>query len=42
MDAQRPFYLGTPIKISDLRSGDPIYPTTVYFRELQQLRSAGY
>jgi filamentous hemagglutinin len=42
IDAQRPFYLGTPIKIGGLRSGDPIYPTTVYFRELQQLRAAGY
>jgi len=42
IDAEKPFYLGSPIKIGNLRSGDPIYPTTVYFRELQQLRAAGY
>jgi YD repeat-containing protein len=42
IDAQHPFYLGSPIKMSTLRSGDPIFPTTVYFRELQQLRAAGY
>jgi len=42
VDAQQPFYLGSPIKIGNLRSGNPIYPTTVYFRKLQQLRAAGH
>jgi LysM repeat protein len=42
VDAQKPFYLGSDISIGNLRSGNPIFPKTVYFRELQQLRGAGY
>ena len=41
IDSGKPFYLGTPIK-GNLRSGNPQFPTTVYFRELKQLRDAGY
>ncbi|MFD2312539.1 RHS repeat-associated core domain-containing protein, partial [Microbulbifer halophilus] len=45
IDANKPFYLGSDPTISNLRSrpyphGD--YPTTVTFRELKQLRAAGY
>lgn len=42
IDARKPFYLGSDISIRNLRSSNPTYPTTVFFRELQQLRSAGY
>jgi hypothetical protein len=42
IDAQKPFYLGSNISISNLRSGNPIHPKTVFFRELEQLRAAGY
>ena len=42
IDARRSFYLGSEVNIRNLRSGDPLYPRTIYMRELQQLRSAGY
>jgi phage-related tail fiber protein len=42
IDARQPFYLGSPITIGNLRSGNATFPTTVYFRELTQLRDAGY
>jgi hypothetical protein len=45
VDGGKPFYLGSNPTISNLRT-QPYphspYPTTVTFRELQQLRSAGY
>jgi hypothetical protein len=42
IDSGKPFYLGSPINMGNLRSGNPTYPTTVFFRELKQLRDAGY
>ncbi|MEX1827162.1 hemagglutinin repeat-containing protein [Luteibacter sp. CQ10] len=42
IDSGKTFYLGTGISIGNLRSGNIEYPTTVYFRELLQLRDAGY
>lgn len=42
IDARKPFYLGSDIKFKNLRSGESDYPTTIFFRELKQLRSAGY
>jgi hypothetical protein len=42
IDAGRPFYLGSNVEIGNLRSNNPTYPTTVFFRELRQLRDAGY
>lgn len=42
IDANKPFYLGSEISFKTLRSGDPIYPKTIFFRELSQLRDAGY
>lgn len=42
IDAGKPFYLGSNISFKNLRSGDPVYPKTVFFRELSQLRDAGY
>ncbi|MGI4792751.1 MAG: RHS repeat-associated core domain-containing protein, partial [Janthinobacterium lividum] len=43
IDANKPFYLGSNTSIGNLRSpaGSP-YPTTVFMRELKQLREAGY
>ncbi|WMT01169.1 hypothetical protein RDV84_14305 [Lysobacter yananisis] len=42
IDASRKFYLASPIRFNTLRSGDPLYPTTVFMRELKMLRGAGY
>ena len=43
IDANKPFYLGSNVSISNLRSRvNPMYPTTVFFRELTQLRGANY
>jgi hypothetical protein len=42
IDAGKPFYLGSNITPGNLRSGNPTYPYTVFFRELKQLRDAGY
>lgn len=42
IDAGKPFYLGSNISPNNLRSGNPTYPFTVFFRELKQLRDAGY
>jgi hypothetical protein len=42
IDGGKPFYLGSNISISNLRSGSPIFPKTVFFRELEQLREANY
>ncbi len=42
IDANKPFYLGSNISIGNLRSDDPRFPTTVFMRELKQLREAGY
>ena len=42
INAGKPFYLGSNISISNLRSGNPLYPTTILFRELKQLRDANY
>ena len=42
IDAGKPFYLGSNISIGNLRSGDALFPTTVFFRELKQLRGAEY
>lgn len=42
IDAKKPFYLGSNPTINNLRSGNPLYPKTVFMRELQQLKAAGY
>jgi len=42
IDANKPFYLGSNPTIANLRSADAQYPTTVFMRELQQLKAAGY
>lgn len=42
INARKPFYLGSEISFKNLRSGDPVFPKTVFFRELSQLRDAGY
>jgi hypothetical protein len=42
IDAGKPFYLGSNISIGNLRSGDRQFPTTIFFRELRQLRDAAY
>jgi hypothetical protein len=42
IDGGKPFYLGSNISIGNLRSGNPMYPKTVFFRELEQLKAAGY
>lgn len=42
IDAKKPFYLGSNPTMKNLRSNNPQYPTTVFFRELKQLRAAGY
>lgn len=42
IDANKPFYLGSNISFKNLRSGNPVYPKTVFFRELSQLRDAGF
>ena len=43
IDARRSFYLGSPIRFNTLRPVDrSLHPTTVYYRELRQLREAGY
>jgi hypothetical protein len=31
IDANKPFYLGSNPSLSNFRSGDPVYPTTVFF-----------
>ena len=42
IDAKKKFYLGSDPTIKNLRTDNPKYPTTVFFRELKQLRDAGY
>ncbi|MDE1465723.1 hypothetical protein [Spartinivicinus poritis] len=42
IDARKKFYLGSNIDFKNLRTDNPKYPTTVFFRELKQLRDAGY
>ncbi len=42
IDADKTFYLGSNVTIGNLRSGNPMYPKTVFFREVSQLRDAGY
>ncbi|WP_211474738.1 beta strand repeat-containing protein [Collimonas humicola] len=42
IDGGKSFYLGSNISINNLRSGNSLFPKTVFFRELQQLRDAGY
>ena len=46
IDAGKPFYLGSNINISNLRNSNPqtklLYPSTVFMREIKQLRAAGY
>lgn len=42
IDGDKSFYLGSNISINNLRSGNSLFPKTVFFRELQQLRDAGY
>ena len=45
IDAKKHFYLGSPIKVKNLRTTEwphDEYGTTVFMRELKQLRGAGY
>lgn len=41
-NAFKPFYLGSNISFQNLRAVGALYPRTVFFLELQQLRDLGY
>ena len=46
IDANKPFYLGSPTTVGNLRTQPyphhPDFPMTVTYRELSQLKAAGY
>ena len=42
IDGGQTFYLGSNISIGNLRTGNSLYPKSIFFRELLQLRDANY
>ncbi|MBK8402499.1 MAG: hypothetical protein IPL29_16080 [Propionivibrio sp.] len=42
IDGGKTFYLGSNISIGNLRTGNSLYPKSIFFRELLQLRDANY